>query len=930
MVVVVIVEVALQCLMVVVGVAYLPSLFCFVIFQSDLFAACASVEDGVEFKIRCSYLEIYNESIDDLFDTSHKNLKVHESPSRGVYIAGLKEEYVSCEDDVFKLIDIGTNNRVVATTQMNAVSSRSHSVFTITVEQTTADGSVKSGKLNLVDLAGSEKVGKTGASGQTLREAQGINKSLSALGLCINALVEKKPHVPFRDSKLTRILQESLGGNSRTTMICCCSPHAFNIEETISTLKFGQRAKTIKNAIKVNAIRSAAELNRMVEALTKEVQGLKAYSSNLEKQIAILKNGGDTSDLEKLGRSLLENGAAESGDTGDNSAAGTTVDHILAMQQKEEQYMREINALRDQLDDLTAKNEKQAAELEERSSKLKEVEEELEAMIDEYGKLEQKLTDEASKAEYERKQLELELETLANEVEALEASRQELKDELAKARDRVQQLPVLKHVPAATKLSDGLPNPDDRGKAHSEIERLRHLNEQLSEEIKTLKEAKLKLEEEAQQLKLDKIDLQGELRSRVESITAKDSLEQEVARLNEEMETMKAKYEAEKAETEAAMQELESEMGKLLSELEASEIVEKELNATIDELRNKQKYMEEVVIKLKLKVKREELTQQQVPNPDEELEAYLAEEYSATVNEMIDNHSKKEARFLEEFKSIRMKMDECKAASDAEIKEFSNEFERLEAELEEAKQKNARLTKSLEEAHKECALLRKEVVEASTRESKLVLERTDVEASLREANDALVASKRTISELEARIEELLVEKERLRVSADCNSLSGMNGAAGNQALQEEVRELAQQLEEMHKYVVDKEAEASKNADDAMEARRELISEKKKVTSLQQKVEFQNQRLSELEAEIASMRNTYKKYKKEAEDATRELTEVKDKLHKTQIQLEVEQKNAVIRKSKIWKPVTSNSVLDAYRQREDFGIHKLRKTEHKLW
>lgn len=118
---------------------------------------------------------------------------------------------------------------------MNATSSRSHSLFTLILQQKSADGSVKTGKLNLADLAGSEKVGKTGAVGETLDEAKKINQSLSALGNCINALTkQKRGHVPFRDSKLTFILRESLGGNSKTTLVVNCSPDKFNIDETVS------------------------------------------------------------------------------------------------------------------------------------------------------------------------------------------------------------------------------------------------------------------------------------------------------------------------------------------------------------------------------------------------------------------------------------------------------------------------------------------------------------------------------------------------------------------------------------------------------------------------------------------------------------------------------------------------------------------------
>jgi kinesin family member 5 len=149
---------------------------------------------------------------------------------------------------------LGNDNRAIGVTDMNNQSSRSHSIFIMTITQTNnSDFSTKTGKLFLVDLAGSEKVSKTGAKGQTLDEAKAINKSLTTLGIVIKALTDgKSTHVPYRDSKLTRILSESLGGNSKTCLIITCSPASFNEAETISTLRFGKRAKKVRNKPKIN------------------------------------------------------------------------------------------------------------------------------------------------------------------------------------------------------------------------------------------------------------------------------------------------------------------------------------------------------------------------------------------------------------------------------------------------------------------------------------------------------------------------------------------------------------------------------------------------------------------------------------------------------------------------------------------------------
>ena len=177
---------------------------------------------AVNFMITVSYVEIYNEVLVDLLNPTDKQLQIRESPERGVYIQGLSEVVCHNEEGVIKLISQGSAVRKVAATQMNATSSRSHSVFTLNLEKRTFEKdeektkeTMLKGKINLVDLAGSERASKTGATGDTLKEGAAINKSLMTLGNVINALGDlskgKNVHVPYRDSKLTRLLQESLG-----------------------------------------------------------------------------------------------------------------------------------------------------------------------------------------------------------------------------------------------------------------------------------------------------------------------------------------------------------------------------------------------------------------------------------------------------------------------------------------------------------------------------------------------------------------------------------------------------------------------------------------------------------------------------------------------------------------------------------------------
>ncbi|XP_061125927.1 kinesin-like protein KIF3C [Syngnathus typhle] len=225
-----------------------------------IFTHISRSQSDKQYLVRASYLEIYREEIRDLMDPNHataRGLELRESPETGVYVPDLTSCVCKSIKEIEEVMNVGNQARAVAATDMNEYSSRSHALFLITVEcgQPGPDGRkhIRVGRLNLVDLAGSERQAKTGVQGERLKEAAKINLSLSALGNVISALADgRSGHVPYRDSKLTRLLQDSLGGNAKTVMVATLGPAPQHYDETLTTLRYANRAKNIQNQPRVN------------------------------------------------------------------------------------------------------------------------------------------------------------------------------------------------------------------------------------------------------------------------------------------------------------------------------------------------------------------------------------------------------------------------------------------------------------------------------------------------------------------------------------------------------------------------------------------------------------------------------------------------------------------------------------------------------
>ncbi|XP_053565509.1 kinesin-like protein KIF13B [Bombina bombina] len=259
---------------------------------STLFERTQKAEnEELSFKVEVSFMEIYNEKVRDLLDPkgNRQSLKVREHKVLGPYVDGLSRLAVASYKDIESLMSEGNKSRTVAATNMNEESSRSHAVFNIILTHTLCDvksatSGEKVSKLSLVDLAGSERATKTGAAGDRLKEGSNINKSLTTLGLVISALADqgagknKNKFVPYRDSVLTWLLKDSLGGNSKTAMVATVSPAADNYDETLSTLRYADRAKSIVNHAVVNEDPNA----RIIRELREEVEKLRDQLTQAE------------------------------------------------------------------------------------------------------------------------------------------------------------------------------------------------------------------------------------------------------------------------------------------------------------------------------------------------------------------------------------------------------------------------------------------------------------------------------------------------------------------------------------------------------------------------------------------------------------------------------------------------------------------------
>ena len=582
-----------------------------------------------DFLVTVSFLEIYNEELKDLLNPSSKQLKIRESKDKGIYVEDLCEVVVKDAPGVLELISQGNAVRRVAATKMNDTSSRSHSVFTIKIEQRTVselEGGVTKtqmvkAKLNLVDLAGSERAEKTGATGSTLKEGANINMSLMALGNVINALSEAgaggkvKKHIPYRDSKLTRLLQESLGGNAATVMIAAISPADYNYDETLGTLKYAHRAKSISNAV----VKNEDVNQRMIKDLKNEIEKLKAALASGEGAgggVADEEAAKKIRDLEEEQKNTFEERArlAEELDQARKANMSVVMSSMMDdAKEKKVAQMKEIKRLGNEKSSLQKKQQ----HVKTKHAKLKE---KIDADMKLYMSLQAKHGDavkanDGNSEAPECKQLEKEMATVLGRIEtgkeswlAVKAEAKQLKEDLLKIEEeitdeRAELVATAGLLDQNDKLREQIQN-EEREKAKVEIEKeiadtKARLEAEFSDAGHGLQERIAALEKDVQSVRLSEADATSKLSEAEKQL--KNS-EKYASELEEKLATAEVAGEVHAKEVQA----LQEQVDKLNAHVVANEGGASELRVKLEAL-EKEKYLMFKALMTQFDKEREEL-----------------------------------------------------------------------------------------------------------------------------------------------------------------------------------------------------------------------------------------------------------------------------------------------------------------------------------
>jgi len=745
-------------------------------------------------EIKCSFLEIYKEKIKDLLNPNGPVLKVRESKHRGVWVDGLVQEYVTCEAEVMQLIGVGEKNRHTAATAMNEASSRSHSVFIIETVQKFKDGSTKSGKLCLADLAGSERVKRSKVQGLNLEEAAMINKSLSALGNCIHALTEAgRDHIPFRDSKLTYVLRESLGGNSKTTLLVACSPHISSHEETLSTLRFAERAKTIQCSVKQNKLRSIEELTALVEKLEALNRGHKAYIKSLEQLLS--QNGIDYAGIKAATAGASSNLMAATGL--DSKEVREMAERLEAFEQEKEDLQSEIMELKANSSTVTEAIQETMLELEQAANYEREEKEAI--MIEaaaEHDKLQALLEAEKEKLDEANAEKDALLELLEEKEEEVMTVKEEFESEVSELKT---------NSSADAQEMSGLQK--ELNDSTNCVSSLKHEIAQLNTSLSQVTVELSGSQEEAGKLKLGAAVSESDMSKLVRDKDALDVRIKELEMMEQQLKADSASLAAKHTSLKETLSHQESSTEELLEAKIAAEAkVARELeekNCILEDLKREKDKSQQEQEQHQEQVSKSQATHASLTAQYEELQAALAKtegeltEGSATNMKLESSVTSRENEIKKltnemEAKVVAMESVELTLANaESRAKAMGEERDNLEKEMQAMREEKTATSLALRKARATMGSsprgpgdhgMDEGDAESFDQELTSIMEKNDaIQHELAEVKHTLLDTKSTNQELTNQLDAGTQEKSRL--------------GEANKVLQEEVYELREELEQ---------------------------------------------------------------------------------------------------------------------------------------
>lgn len=781
---------------------------------NDIFQYIFTMEEKVEFHIKVSYFEIYMDKIKDLLDISKDNLTVHEDKNRVPFVKGASERFVCNPEEVMALIEEGKQNRHISVTNMNEHSSRSHSVFLINVKQENEETQKQlTGKLYLVDLAGSEKVSKTGAEGQTLDEAKNINKSLSALGNVISALAEgNKSHIPYRDSKLTRILQESLGGNSRTTIIICGSPASFNEYETKSTLEFGRRAKTIKNTVIVNEVLTAEEWKRRYEKERDKAIKLKGQLSRAEIELNRWRGGEAVPSNEQL--NLREQDVSKlSESVQDLNLYQAGSPFTQQMGQEERMRIEEMRTrLYAQLDDKEEEISRQANQIERLKTQLHEQEE--------------LLTLTKKRCEQIENDCKLSKDEVKRLLAALVEVAQNFDDKEAQLKEKLNQIEFLNtELSTRTSSMNSIQGELEQIKESNNVQ-LRRLSEMLTNFLKELNDIAEVLGTSPASTNIGQLTI-NDPTTPVQEISNRLEDEFTVARLyinkmKSEVRTLVAKcnqLNSFNQENTKRLQATERELDELKLSLTQHEAKAATLQSSMRDIENKKRALEESVDQLR-----------------EECAKLKAQE---EMHIMTSKEREKEKDSAEEIKTaLETQIEKHREAHQKQLSELRDEIAVREATIEQLKDANQKFVLAQEKNQIDLDKLREEVGHktAKLNELSVMCDRRDqAHEDLKGLQETVAKELHTLNRLRRMfVQDLLTSVKKSRSGEDID-------IGGSQIQQEKIAFLENNLDRLTKVHKDL-------VTDHSELEREKPKLEKKVQMLEDRINLLEQKLRESEKE----------------------------------------------------------------------------------